>query len=203
MEKQLKLMLRRTLNTVRTEPKVIVTALRVIEREERIDAECQSRFKAIGFLPPDRPKNWRSKTMEVLKLNVMERVEGNQLEDREQNKMWLVRHLELIRMITLDDLRIVKTLCTPVFPPHYNILEHFLNLYHEALSNRLKVSCVTPTWSFFSQHVVILGDNQPWAKRPRICHGAELDHTDLPWKGAHEKLAAQHRSILDQASAGR
>ena len=138
MEKQLKFILRRTLNTVRKDPKVIVTALRVIEREEKVDAECQSRFKSTGFSHPDRPKNWKSKTMEVLKLNVMERVEGNQLDDREQNRMWLVRHLELIRMITKEDLRVAKTLCVPVFPPHYNILEHFIDLYHEALSNRLK-----------------------------------------------------------------
>ena len=75
--------------------------------------------------------------MEVLKLNVMERIEGNQLEDRDQNKMWLVRHLELIRMITLEDLRVAKTLCVPTFPPHYNILETFIELYHEALSKRL------------------------------------------------------------------
>ena len=61
-----------------------------------------------------------------------------QLDSREDNKMWLVRHLELIRQITLKDLRIAKSLCQPVFPPHYNILEHFLQLYHEALSNRVR-----------------------------------------------------------------
>ena len=77
LEKQLKFVLRRTLATVRRDPKVIVTALRVIEREEKIDAECLSRFKSTGFSPPGRPKEWRSKCMEVLKLNVTERIEGN------------------------------------------------------------------------------------------------------------------------------
>ncbi len=76
MEKQLKFVLRRTLNTVRKDPKVIVTALRVIEREEKTDAEYQARFKSTGFLPPNRPKNWKGKAMEVLKINVMERIEG-------------------------------------------------------------------------------------------------------------------------------
>ena len=69
--------------------------------------------------------------------NVQERIEGNQLDTREDNKMWLVRHLELIRLITLEDLRIAKSLCQPVFPPSYHILEHFILLYHEALSNRV------------------------------------------------------------------
>lgn len=37
LEKQIKLILARTLNTVRKEPTVIVTALRIIEREEKRD----------------------------------------------------------------------------------------------------------------------------------------------------------------------
>lgn len=37
LEKQIKLILARTLNTVRKEPTVIVTALRIIEREEKKD----------------------------------------------------------------------------------------------------------------------------------------------------------------------
>ena len=52
--------------------------------------------------------------------------------------MWLVRHLELIRKFTVDDLRIAKTLCVKVFPPHYNIFEFYINLYREAISNRLE-----------------------------------------------------------------
>jgi len=36
------------------------------------------------------------------------RIEGNQLEDRQSNKMWLVRHLELTRQIMIEDLRVVK-----------------------------------------------------------------------------------------------
>lgn len=137
LEKQIKFALRRTLNTVRKDPKVIVTALRIIEREEKVDAECLQRQRSTGFLPAGRPKRWREKGMEVLKTNVQERVEGNQLETREDNKMWLVRHLELIRIITKEDLRIAKSLCQPVFPPSYKILDHFIMLYHEALCNRV------------------------------------------------------------------
>jgi exocyst complex component 3 len=35
------------------------------------------------------------------------RIEGNQLEDRLSNKMWLVRHLELTRQLMIEDLRVV------------------------------------------------------------------------------------------------
>lgn len=36
------------------------------------------------------------------------RVEGNQMEDRTTNKMWLVRHLEVTRQLVLEDFRVVK-----------------------------------------------------------------------------------------------
>ena len=36
------------------------------------------------------------------------RIEGNQMEDRSSNKMWLVRHLEVTRQIMLEDLKVAK-----------------------------------------------------------------------------------------------
>ena len=57
---------------------VVVTALRIIEREERSDSECLQRQKSTGFLPADRPKRWREKALAVLRTNVQERIEGNQ-----------------------------------------------------------------------------------------------------------------------------
>jgi exocyst complex component 3 len=137
MEKQIRFVLRRTLNTVRKDPKMVVTALRIVEREEKLDSESEAQQKATGFLPPGRPKQWKKIALQVLRQNVVERIEGNQLDEREQNKMWLVRHLELMRQITLEDLRVAKSLCQPVFPPEYNIYEHFIELYNEALTNRL------------------------------------------------------------------
>ena len=38
------------------------------------------------------------------------RIEGNQMEDREGHKMWLVRHLEVTRQIMVDDLKVAKVI---------------------------------------------------------------------------------------------
>ena len=129
---QCKTLLSRAHSTVLS-PQLIVTCLRIVEREEKYDAEALQQEKTSKFLAPDRPKRWKDKVMKVLAKKVTERIEGNMLEVREENKMWLVRHLECIRKFTLDDLRIVKTLCQPVFPPKYEILDYYISLYNDAI----------------------------------------------------------------------
>ena len=136
--KQLWLVLGRSLNTVRKEPQVVVTAVRIIEREERADAYAIQRQKQSGFLPPDRPKGWKARALEVLSDAVVERIEGNQFEERVDNKMWLVRHLEVTRLLIIEDLRVVKTLCAPCFPPHWDIVNQFFQKYHSSLSKHLE-----------------------------------------------------------------
>ncbi|KAG8300590.1 LOW QUALITY PROTEIN: exocyst complex component 3-like [Homalodisca vitripennis] len=138
LAKQLRLVLSRTLNTVRKEPTVIVTALRIIEREEKADEFAQGRYSRSNFMPPGRPKEWRKMAMEVLQESVSQRIEGTQVDERENNKMWLVMHLELTRQLILEDLRVVKTLCGPCFPPHYNIVNEFVSMYHNCLSRHLE-----------------------------------------------------------------
>lgn len=135
LEKKLRLLLSRTLNTVRKEPKFIVTALRIIEREEKNDQFALQQQKVTSFLPPGRPRQWRAMAMNVLKEAVITRIEGSKLEERADNKMWLVRDLEILRQNILVDLRVVKSLCVPCFPPHYNIFEEYVKMYHEGLSN--------------------------------------------------------------------
>lgn len=137
--KQIWLVLKRTLNSVRKEPQVVVTALRIIEREERRDQAALERQKSSGgFLPPSRPKQWKKRCFEVLESAVEDRIEGNQFEDRHENKMWLVRHLEVTRQIVLDDLRTVKTVCAPCFPPEYDIFNRYVRMYHSCLSRHLQ-----------------------------------------------------------------
>lgn len=138
LEKQLRLVLSRTLNTVRKEPTVIVTALRIIEREEKTDYEALKQEKQTGFLPPGRPKHWKNVCFEVLQKSVATRIEGTQVEEREDNKLWLIRYLELIRQLILEDLRVVKSLCVPCFPPRYDIINEYTKMYHEALSVHLQ-----------------------------------------------------------------
>ena len=137
MEKQLGHTLMRTFATVKREPEKLVTALRIMEREEVTDEHYDNKQKQTGFLPPDRPKEWRKKCLEKLRESVFQKIEGNQLEGRAENKMWLVRHLEVIRIVMLEDLRIAKHHLVHCFPPKQNIFQYCISLYHEAVTKRV------------------------------------------------------------------
>ncbi|XP_078678551.1 exocyst complex component 3-like [Branchiostoma floridae x Branchiostoma belcheri] len=138
MAKQLWYSISRALSMVRKDPTMLVTALRIIEREERTDKEMLQRQKITGFLPPGRPKKWRETCFKTLEVSVATRIEGHLPETRDLNKMWLVRHLEITRKYVLEDLKVVKVMFQQCFPPDYNIFQRMVSMYHNALSVHLQ-----------------------------------------------------------------
>ncbi|XP_068594136.1 exocyst complex component 3 [Cebidichthys violaceus] len=137
LAKQLWMVLQRAMVTVRRDPTMLVSVVRIIEREEKIDRRMVDRKKQTGFIPPGRPKRWKDKMFEVLEGTVSTRIEGTQSVTREADKMWLVRLLEITRKYVLDDLIIVKNLMVQCFPQHYNTFNRFFSLYHNAVSTRV------------------------------------------------------------------
>ncbi|XP_012590357.1 PREDICTED: exocyst complex component 3 [Condylura cristata] len=138
LAKQLWVVLQRALVTVRRDPTLLVSVVRIIEREEKIDRRILDRKKQTGFVPPGRPKSWKEKMFAVLDKTVTTRIEGAQADTRESDKMWLVRHLEIVRKYVLDDLVVAKTLLAQCFPPHYEILAALLRMYQQALRARMQ-----------------------------------------------------------------
>ncbi|KAM9844933.1 exocyst complex component 3 [Aulostomus maculatus] len=138
LAKQLWMVLQRAMVTVRRDPTMLVSVVRIIEREEKIDRRMVDRKKQTGFIPPGRPKRWKDKMFEVLEGTVSTRIEGTQSVTREADKMWLVRLLEITRKYVLDDLIVVKNLMVQCFPPHYDTFNRFFGLYHNAVSSRVK-----------------------------------------------------------------
>ncbi|VDL69963.1 unnamed protein product [Nippostrongylus brasiliensis] len=113
-------------------PQELVSCIRIVEREERIDSYyVEKKAKGSEFMPPGRPRQWRKKTFEVLEKTVWSRVEGNQLEDRSLNKAWLARK------VIVDDLQIARA-AVPCFPPDYQIYDRFVHMYHNCVCKRLR-----------------------------------------------------------------
>ncbi|XP_015261032.1 PREDICTED: exocyst complex component 3 [Gekko japonicus] len=138
LAKQLWMVIQRAMVTVRRDPTLLVSVVRLIDREEKIDRRMLDRKKQTGFIPPGRPKKWKEKMFSVLDRTVTTRIEGTQADTRESDKMWLVRHLEIIRKYVLDDLLVAKNLLDQCFPPHYEIFKNLLSMYHQALSARMQ-----------------------------------------------------------------
>lgn len=120
-------------------PQQVVTCLRIVEREERIDKfymDARSKNSS-SFVPPGRPRNWKDKALAALEKTVDNRVYGNQLEDRSLNKAWLARYLEVCRNVIMEDLQSAKV-AIPCFPPDWQIYERYVNLYHSAVCRKLR-----------------------------------------------------------------
>ncbi|CAB3411296.1 unnamed protein product [Caenorhabditis bovis] len=120
-------------------PQQVVTCMRIVEREERIDRFYMEnrRASANAFVPPGRPRKWKEKALQVLEKTVESRIEGNQLEDRSLNKAWLARYLEVCRNVIIDDLTLAKA-AIPCFPPEYQIYDRLVSMYHNAVCARLR-----------------------------------------------------------------
>ncbi|EDO33182.1 predicted protein, partial [Nematostella vectensis] len=106
--KQLWLVLQRFHSSVRSDPAQLVTALRIIEREERADKRAELRLSSTGFKVPGRPKRWRQKCFEVIESGIGYSLEMHIADERLTEKMWLVKHLERTRQKVLDDLTVIK-----------------------------------------------------------------------------------------------
>ncbi|XP_041040120.1 exocyst complex component 3 isoform X1 [Carcharodon carcharias] len=138
MGKQIWMLVQRSSVTVRSDPAQLVSVIRIIEREEKIDKRMLDRQKQTGFIPPGRPKRWKARLFVVLEQTVANRIEASQSDTRELDKMWLVRHLELTRKYVLEDLQVTKNLMVQCFPPHYNIFTKLQHLYHQGLVARVE-----------------------------------------------------------------
>ncbi|XP_071613334.1 exocyst complex component 3-like protein isoform X3 [Heliangelus exortis] len=122
-----------SLQLVREDPVLFVTAVRIIEREEKID---DTLLLEATFLPPGRPKGWRQKFYHILQ----ETITGSLFRAArvKTEGSGLARHLAALQKDIVSELRVVKDLMVQCVPAHYNILSLCTATYHQALTSHLQ-----------------------------------------------------------------
>ncbi|XP_033897405.3 exocyst complex component 3-like protein isoform X1 [Acipenser ruthenus] len=121
---------------VRQDPTPFVSAVRIIEREERIDCTLLDTHDANPrFMPPGRPKNWRTKFFLVIEEAIAVRFQATYLDIRGPE---LANHLVALQNSIMNDLITVKYLLEQCCPPHYHISRAYMLMYHKCLSAYLQ-----------------------------------------------------------------
>ncbi|XP_061450051.1 exocyst complex component 3-like protein [Rhineura floridana] len=122
---------------VSEDPSLFVSTLRIIEREEGIDAALLLRSQPPhGFLPPGRPKCWRQKFFQVAQDTIV--AAHFQAVPSNGQGQHLAQHLASLQSSILAELGIVKDLMVQCCPPHYNILAAFAAMYRQGLAKHLR-----------------------------------------------------------------
>ncbi|XP_055504658.1 exocyst complex component 3-like protein isoform X1 [Leucoraja erinacea] len=123
------------LTLVKQDPALFVSAIRVIEREEKIDQvtlDSQSQHK---FLPPGRPKKLRHMFFKVIEQSTAAQFRARHTDTKGPG---LANHLAALQNNVLNDLKVVKHLMVQCCPPHYDILQTYAVLHHTCLSGHLQ-----------------------------------------------------------------
>nr|XP_060644121.1 exocyst complex component 3-like protein isoform X2 [Anolis sagrei ordinatus] len=137
---------------VTEDPAVFVSALRIIEREEGIDAALLQTAQPPGFLPPGRPKCWRQKFFQVIQDSIVAahfKAVPSSIQDHHLTREYLAS----LQSSILAELHIVKDLMVQCCPPHYNIFMTFVTMYHQSLANQLHHLL---TWDLDKQEIFAL-----------------------------------------------
>lgn len=116
----------------------VVTALRIVEREERADklvAEMLLEKNVPGSQLPGRPKRWKDKCLEILGTSISNKFEELQPQeiDRMENKGWLAENLTSVAALCYQDLHAMREYGHKCFPPDYKIMPFFFTRYHTNL----------------------------------------------------------------------
>ncbi|XP_065898637.1 exocyst complex component 3-like [Dysidea avara] len=138
---QLWVTLHKTLSLVCNDPTKVVTALRIIEREEREDKRIENRVSKaqvpISQLP-GRPKRWQMKCLDILESSISNRFQKHFPRDRNDDAAWLGEYLITVEKFVYEDLSVVQKYAMPCFPPAYQINQFYITRYHENLQKLAK-----------------------------------------------------------------
>ncbi|XP_068115656.1 exocyst complex component 3-like protein [Hyperolius riggenbachi] len=129
---------RSALNVASSDPSVLVSAVRIIEREEFLDIEESRGPPQQLWRPPGRPKRWREQFFQALEKGVCERLMVSPMNWEELNPSELAKHLKDVQWRMVEELQTVSSVLVPCVPPHYELSRTVSIMCHQIISRHLR-----------------------------------------------------------------
>ncbi|KII70395.1 Exocyst complex component 3 [Thelohanellus kitauei] len=123
------------------DPAQLVSALRIIEREEKIDDYWKqispNNTSANVYVPSDRPKKWASFINQAIAESISESIAKIRTTIDSTDKFATTNYLEYIKNLIFTELMTIQTHAVRCFPPSYQILTRVTQTFHQVISEVL------------------------------------------------------------------
>ncbi|XP_073515977.1 exocyst complex component 3-like protein isoform X2 [Phyllobates terribilis] len=126
------------LGVARSDPSLLVSAIRIIEREEFLDAEETRGPMQQLWRPPGRPKHWRALFLKALEKGVCERVMAPELLWEDLSSADLAKRLKALQGGVVEELQSVVSVLMPCVPPHYDLARGVAFMCHHGIARYLR-----------------------------------------------------------------
>ncbi|KAM9290543.1 LOW QUALITY PROTEIN: exocyst complex component 3-like protein, partial [Gastrophryne carolinensis] len=187
---------RSAVTVARSDPVLLVSAVRIIEREELLDAEGRR-----AHAPPGRPKRWRAQFFRALEKGVCERLLPSAVSWEDLNPTELAKHLKGLQRRLLEELQSVSSVLAPCVPPHYELGGAVALMCHQAVARHLREALTRelphPALYRLLHWLIIVYPSKELMAHPDLALGAETLELGplVPPEMMEEQLNRYTRSV--------
>ncbi|XP_077145140.1 exocyst complex component 3-like protein isoform X1 [Ranitomeya variabilis] len=126
------------LGVARSDPSLLVSAIRIIEREEFLDAQEARGSMQQLWRPPGRPKHWKALFLKALEKGVCDRVMALEPLCENLSSADLAKRLKALQGGVVEELQSVVSVLVPCVPPHYDLARGVAFMCHHGIARHLR-----------------------------------------------------------------
>ncbi|CAH2308294.1 exocyst complex component 3 [Pelobates cultripes] len=159
-----------------SDPTLLVSAVRITEREESLDLVMSGGSPTSG-----RPKRWRESFFQTFERGVCERLLPSSLDEESVSPAGLACHFQELQDRLLAELQAVSSILTPCVPPHYELSRTVALMCHRAVSRHardiLNIDLTHPALYFVLHWILNVYPSEDLMAHPDLA--SEVDLSEL------------------------